>query len=55
MSFVFYVNHRGVEMNEQFAGCVVMQMRYNNANVWDKVLAKMDHLTDPGPQVRQAR
>ena len=38
-------------MREKSPRCMIMQNRYDNGNAWDKVLAKLDHLTDPGPSV----
>ncbi len=49
MSFGFYVNKIAVEMREKSSISMIMQNRYNNANAWDKVLAKLDHLTDREP------
>ena len=36
-------------MQRHRPGYLMIQGKYDNAKTWDKVLAKMDHLTDRKP------
>ena len=49
MNFISHVNKRVAEMVEKTSRYMVMQRRYDNPKAWDKVLAKLDQLTDPEP------
>ena len=51
MRIILYVNIESVGLKAKSVGCMMMQSRYSNANVWDKVSAKLDLLTDRGPYV----
>ena len=40
-----------VEIDDKSSRYMGMQSRFDKAKAWAKILAKLDHLTDRGPQV----